>query len=42
MRGQIKDMHFGASHLLFKRAEELKKFSTHEENIIWEFLKGIN
>ncbi len=26
--------------LLFKRAEELRKFPTHEEDIIWGFLKG--
>jgi hypothetical protein len=30
MRVKIKDMHFGASHLLFKRAEELRKFPTLE------------
>ena len=40
MRGKIKDMHFGASHLLFKRAEGLRKFSTHEEDIMWGLLKG--
>jgi very-short-patch-repair endonuclease/dTDP-glucose pyrophosphorylase len=40
MKGQIRDMHFGASHLLFKRAEELRKFPTHEEHVIWGFLKG--
>lgn len=40
MKGQIKDMHFGASYLLFKRAEELRKFPTPEEDIIWGFLKG--
>ena len=40
MKGQGKDMHFGASHLLFKRAEELRRFPTHEEDIIWGFLKG--
>lgn len=33
-------MHFGASHLLFQRALELRKFSTHEEDIIWGYIKG--
>lgn len=33
-------MHYGASHLLFKRAEEVRKYSTHEENIIWGYVKG--
>ncbi len=40
MKGKIKDMHFGASYLLFRRAEELRKFPTQEEEIIWVFLKG--
>ena len=40
MKGHGKDMHFGASHLLFKRAEELRKFPTYEEDVIWGFLKG--
>ena len=40
MKGKIKDMHFGASYLLFKRAEELRKFSTHAEDIVWSYVKG--
>jgi cyclase len=40
MKGQIKDMHFGASYLLFKRAEELRKFCTWEEEVVWTFLSG--
>ena len=40
MRGHTNDMHFGASHLLFERAAELRKFSTHTEDIIWGYLKG--
>lgn len=40
MRGHTNDMHFGASHLLFERATELRKFSTHTEDIIWGYLKG--
>jgi N-acetyl-alpha-D-muramate 1-phosphate uridylyltransferase len=40
MKGQIKDMHFGASYLLFKRAEELRNFCTWEEEIIWGYLSG--
>jgi len=40
MKGAIKDIHFGASHLLFKRAEELRKFQTHEELVMWGLLKG--
>ena len=40
MKAVLKDMHYGASHLLFKRAEELRKFSTDVENIMWGFLKG--
>jgi cyclase len=34
------NMHYGASHLIFKRAEELRKFPTHEEEIIWGFIKA--
>ena len=33
-------MHFGASYLLFKRAEELRKFCTWEEGIVWGYLAG--
>jgi N-acetyl-alpha-D-muramate 1-phosphate uridylyltransferase len=40
MKGKIKDMHFGASYLLFKRAEELRKFCTWEEEIVWGYLSG--
>ena len=40
MKGQIKDMHFGAYYLLFKRAEELRKFCTWEEEVIWGYLSG--
>ncbi len=40
MRGHSNDMHFGASHLLFERAAELRKFSTYAEDIIWVYLKG--
>jgi N-acetyl-alpha-D-muramate 1-phosphate uridylyltransferase len=40
MKGQIKDMHFGASYLLFKRAEELRKFCTWEEEVIWGYLSA--
>jgi imidazole glycerol-phosphate synthase subunit HisF len=40
MKGKIKDMHFGASYLLFKRADELRKFATHEEEIVWGYLSG--
>ena len=34
------NMHYGASKLIFQRAEELRKFCTHEEEIIWGYLKG--
>jgi N-acetyl-alpha-D-muramate 1-phosphate uridylyltransferase len=40
MKGQIKDMHFGASHLIFKRAEELRKYCTREEEIVWGYLSA--
>jgi very-short-patch-repair endonuclease len=40
MRGQAKDMYFGASHLLFQRARELRQFSTWEQDIIWGQLSG--
>ena len=33
-------MHYGASELIFKRAEELRKFPTHAEVVIWGHLKG--
>ena len=34
------NMHYGASKLIFQRPEELRKFCTHEEEIIWGYLKG--
>jgi len=34
------DMHYGAPKLIFQRAEELRRYSTHEENIIWGYLSG--
>ncbi len=40
MIDKYKDMHFGASKLIFKRAEELRKFPTHAELIIWGYLSG--
>lgn len=40
MRGNHHDMYYGASHLLFQRAMELRKFSTHEEDILWGYIKG--
>ena len=40
MKGQVKDMHFGASSFLFKRAEALRKFCTWEEEVIWGYLSG--
>jgi len=42
MRETFKDTHYGASHLLFKMAEELRKFPTREEEIIWGHLKKSN
>ncbi len=33
-------MYYGASNLIFKRAEELRKVMTHEEEIIWNELSG--
>ena len=38
MKGLIKDLHFGASYLLFKRAEELIKFFTCGEEIVSGYL----
>ena len=40
MKGQVKDMHFGASSFLFKRAEAFRKFCTWEEEVIWGYLSG--
>jgi len=31
-------MHYGASKLIFQRAEELRKFCTWEEEIVWGYL----
>jgi len=31
-------MHYGASNLIFQKAEELRKFPTHEEEILWGYL----
>jgi N-acetyl-alpha-D-muramate 1-phosphate uridylyltransferase len=31
-------MHYRASKLIFQRAEELRKFPTHEEEIVWGYL----
>lgn len=31
-------MHYGASRLIFQRTEELRKFPTHEEEIVWSYL----
>lgn len=39
-RVRVYDMHYGASKLIFQRAEELRKFPTHEEEIIWGYLSG--
>ena len=40
MKSETIDMHYGASKLIFQRAEELRKFHTHEEGIIWGYLSG--
>ncbi len=40
MKGENKSMHYGASYLLFKRAEALRKFYTWEEDLIWGYLSG--
>jgi len=34
------NMYYGASNLIFKRAEALRKVMTHEEEIIWNELSG--
>jgi very-short-patch-repair endonuclease/dTDP-glucose pyrophosphorylase len=33
-------MHYGASKLIFQRAEELRKFCTWEEERMWDYLSG--
>lgn len=38
MSSGYKNMHYGASNLLFQRAEELRKFPTHAEEILWTYL----
>lgn len=35
-------MHYGASKLIFQRAEELRKFPTHEEEIVGDICQKIN
>ena len=34
------DMHYGASHYIFKRAEMLRENMTPAETIMWNFLKA--
>lgn len=34
-----KKMFFGASHLLFKRAKELRENMTEAETVLWEYLR---
>ena len=34
------NMHYGASKLIFQRAEELRKFCTWEEEVVWGYLAG--
>jgi hypothetical protein len=38
MKGDNKSMHYGASFLLFKKAEELRNNSTWEEETLWNYL----
>lgn len=33
-------MHYGASKLIFQRAEQLRKFCTWEEEVIWGYLSA--
>ena len=40
MSAGYNDMHYGASKLIFQRAQELRKFPTHEEEIMWGYLSG--
>lgn len=40
MKGENINMHYGASKLIFQRAEELRKFCTWEEEVIWGYLSG--
>ncbi len=35
MKSGNTNMHYGASKLIFQRAEELRKFCTWEEEVIW-------
>lgn len=36
--GHHLNMHYGASKLIFQRAEELRKYPTHAEEILWTYL----
>ncbi len=38
LSGAEGNMHYGASKLIFQKAEELRKFPTHEEEIVWGYL----
>lgn len=40
MKGNNKSMHYGASYLLFKKAEELRNNYTWEEETLWNYLCG--
>ena len=40
MKSGNDSMHYGASHLIFKRAEELRNSCTREEEIVWTYLSG--
>lgn len=33
-------MHYGATHLIFQMADELRKNATHAEMIVWGWLSG--
>ncbi|MEO6721144.1 MAG: endonuclease domain-containing protein [Ferruginibacter sp.] len=38
MKEDYKNMHYGASNLLFENAEKLRKFPIHAEVIVWSYL----
>ncbi|MBP6025373.1 DUF559 domain-containing protein [Ferruginibacter sp.] len=40
MKSGNSNMYYGASKLLFQRAEELREFCTWEEKIVWGYLSG--
>ena len=40
MKNENINMHYGASKLIFQRAEELRKQCTWEEEIIWGYLSA--